>query len=116
MGYPRSEVREALGLARKAGQDCRGLHADAPDTAITLERWGFLPIDQAAVDQRVSDWYSSQGLATRTTGKSKATQNVAVVSDPVASPTESAMAAAEAALAAAQAALVLARSMSTPAA
>lgn len=116
MGYPRSEVREALGLARKAGQDCRGLHADAPDTAITLEKWGFLPIDMAAVDARVKEWYSSQGLVSRDATESKPSQNVAVVSQSVVSPTESAMAAAEAALVAAQAALTLARSMYPPAA
>lgn len=120
MGYPRTEVRQALAAARSAGKDCTAMHVDARDTEITLEKWGFLPVDADAVDARMRDWYISQGLAVRLedTPRSKPTtvEKQPAPSKLMGSPTEAAMVAAEAALTAAQAALSLARSMQPPAA
>lgn len=120
MGYPRAEVRQALARAKADGRDCTGLYVDARDTEITLEKWGFLPIDLQALEKRTQDWYVSQGLAVRVSdGRASSTSARKDVSDsPIVnvSPTEAAMTAAEAALTAAQAALSLARSLQVPAA
>ena len=124
MGYTRTEVREALGKAKAAGKDCTALHSDARETEITLERWGFLPIDGDRIDARMRDWYVSQGLAVRVDDSGKPSRQKATDTAPVApvssfvnlSATDAAMTAAEAALTAAQAALSLARSMQPPAA
>lgn len=124
MGYTRTEVRQALSKAKAAGKDCTALHSDARDTEITLEKWGFLPIDSDRVDARMRDWYVSQGLAVRVDDSGKQSQEspprpvpVVPVSPTVnVSATDAAMTAAEAALTAAQAALSLARSMQPPAA
>lgn len=117
MGYTRTEVRQALSKAKAEGRDCTALHVDARDTEITLEKWGFLPIDADRLDARMRDWYVSQGLAVRVDDSGKPqrkTQREPVPSAPVSpfvnvSATEAAMNAAEAALTAAQAALRLAR-------
>lgn len=124
MGYTRTEVRQALSKAKAAGKDCTALHSDARDTEITLEKWGFLPIDGDRVDARMRDWYVSQGLAVRVDDSGKQLRDSTPHSAPVVpvsptvnvSATDAAMTAAEAALTAAQAALSLARSMQPPAA
>lgn len=124
MGYTRTEVRQALSKAKAAGKDCTALHSDARDTEITLEKWGFLPIDSDRVDARMRDWYVSQGLAVRVDDSGKQLRDSTPQSAPVVpvsptvnvSATDAAMTAAEAALTAAQAALSLARSMQPPAA
>lgn len=124
MGYTRTEVRQALSKAKAEGRDCTALHVDARDTEITLEKWGFLPIDADRLDARMRDWYVSQGLAVRVDDAGKPqrkTQREPVPAAPVSpfvnvSATDAAMTAAEAALTAAQAALSLARSMQPPAA
>lgn len=124
MGYTRTEVRQALSKAKAAGKDCTALHSDARDTEITLEKWGFLPIDSDRVDARMRDWYVSQGLAVRVEDSGKQLQDSTPPPAPVVpvsptvnvSATDAAMTAAEAALTAAQAALSLARSMQPPAA
>lgn len=117
MGYTRTEVRQALSKAKAEGRDCTALHVDARDTEITLEKWGFLPIDADRVDARMRDWYVSQGLAVRVDDSDKPQRKTTRQPEPAApvspfvnlSPTEAAMTAAEAALTAAQAALRLAR-------
>ena len=124
MGYTRTEVRQALTKAKAAGKDCTGLHSDARNTEITLEKWGFLPIDSDRVDARMRDWYVSQGLAVRVDDSGKQSQESSPPTAPAmsisptvnVSATDAAMTAAEAALTAAQAALSLARSMQPPAA
>ena len=124
MTYTRTEVRQALSKAKAAGKDCTALHSDARDTEITLEKWGFLPIDSDRVDARMRDWYVSQGLAVRVDDSGKQSQDstpppapgVPVSPTVNVSATDAAMTAAEAALTAAQAALSLARSMQPPAA
>jgi hypothetical protein len=65
MPYARTDVRTALHAAREAGKPCDGLIAGDRETALQLERWGFLPVDREATDKRVQDWYVSQGLAMR---------------------------------------------------
>ena len=124
MGYTRTEVRQALSKAKAAGKDCTALHSDARETEITLEKWGFLPIDADRIDARMRDWYVSQGLAVRVDEPSDSPRQKRPDPAPVASvspsvnlsATDAAMTAAEAALTAAQAALSLARSMQPPAA
>lgn len=124
MGYTRTEVRQALSKAKAEGRDCTALHVDARDTELTLEKWGFLPIDADRVDARMRDWYVSQGLAVRVDDSGKPSRQVKRSTAEVApdlpfvnvSATDAAMTAAEAALTAAQAALSLARSMQPPAA
>ncbi len=49
MPYARTDVRTALHAAREAGKPCDGLIAGDRETALQLERWGFLPVDQAAL-------------------------------------------------------------------
>lgn len=117
MGYTRTEVRQALAKAKAEGRDCTALHVDARDTELTLEKWGFLPIDADRVDARMRDWYVSQGLAVRVDDSGKPQRKPRREPEPVVpvspfvnvSATEAAMNAAEAALTAAQAALRLAR-------
>jgi hypothetical protein len=65
MPYARTDVRTALHAAREAGKPCDGLIAGDRETALQLERWGFLPVNQEATDRRIQDWYVSQGLAMR---------------------------------------------------
>lgn len=65
MPYARTDVRQALSAAREAGKPVDGLMAGDRETTITLERWGYLPVDREATDKRVQDWYVSQGLAMR---------------------------------------------------
>lgn len=103
MPYARTDVRQALLTAKESGKDCTGMSVDKRETAIMLERWGFLPIDREAVDRKVQDWYVSQGLATRRSDTPGDT--------PDRVSTAAALEAAEAALAAAAAALRLARSI-----
>ena len=100
MAYPRTHVRQALLAAKEAGKDCTGLSVDKRETAIMLEKWGYLPVDQSAVDDRIQAWYVSQGLATRASDTPGNTPDRA---------SEAAIAALEAALATAQACLTLAR-------
>jgi hypothetical protein len=119
MAYPRAHVRQALSMAREAGKPVEGLMAGDRETAIMLEKWGFLPINQDAVDERIAAWYVKNGLAARV-GDAPDTP----VDTPERVPEEppervprvgaddAALAAAEAALQAAHAALRLARSLS----
>ena len=65
MPYARTDVRQALSAAREAGKPVQGLNAGDRETVITLEKWGYLPVNQDALDKRIQDWYVSQGLATR---------------------------------------------------
>jgi hypothetical protein len=105
MGYSRPHIRQAAAAAREAGHVVDGFAGDR-EMVLQLERWGFLPIDQDAVDQRIADWYVSQGLAVRAD-----TPDTPEPDTPDATPERSrvALEAAEAALAAAAAALRLAR-------
>jgi hypothetical protein len=89
------------------------------ETAIMLEKWGYLPIDQAALDKRIQDWYVSQGLAMRGDNSDTAPprREDTPQDTPVDTPErvvrpDAALEAAEAALQAAHAALKLARSLS----
>lgn len=65
MPYARTDVRTALHSAREAGKPVDGLIVGDRETALQLERWGFLPVNQEATDKRIQDWYVSQGLAMR---------------------------------------------------
>jgi hypothetical protein len=65
MPYARTDVRTALHAAREAGKPCEGLIAGDRETALMLERWGYLPVNQEATEKRIQDWYISQGLAIR---------------------------------------------------
>lgn len=114
MGYSRPHVRQALNAARESGKPVDGLRADDRETTIMLEKWGFLPIDQDALDKRIADWYIGQGLALREGDTPNATPDATpeVVSISAA-PSLAALEAAEAALAAASAALRLARSVAS---
>lgn len=109
MGYTRTEVRQALSKAKAAGKDCTALHSDARETEITLEKWGFLPVDTDRVDARTRDWYVSQGLAVKVDESVIPPSRAARERVPLADSTGAALEAAEAALTAAQAALRLAR-------
>lgn len=100
MRYARNHVQQALSAAREAGKDVTGLAPEKRETAILLENWGYLPVDQSAVDAKVQEWYISQGLAQRPSDTPAATPDRA---------TAAAFAAAESALATAQAMLALAR-------
>ena len=87
------------------------------ETEITLERMGYLPIDQDAVDKRIQDWYVSQGLVLRAdtpvdTPKDTPEPKSESPKLPTGASTV-ALEAAEAALAAATAAMRLARSMAS---
>lgn len=109
MSYTRTEVRQALREAKSSGRDCTALHVDARDTEITLEKWGFLPIDKDRVDARVRDWYVSQGLVVRADETDKTVETALLPRALHTSSTSAALEAAEAALTAAQAALRLAK-------
>lgn len=104
MRYEKNHVAQALSAAREAGIDTAGMKNGDRDTELTLERMGFLPIDSAAVDAKVADWYVRNGLARREGPPSNFT------GDPSAA-TGAAVAAAEAALEAAAAALRLVRAL-----
>jgi hypothetical protein len=106
-------------MAREAGKPVDGLMAGDRETVIMLEKWGYLPVNQDAVDERIAAWYVKNGLAARV-GDAPDTP----VDTPERVPEEppervprvgaddAALAAAEAALQAAHAALRLARSLS----
>lgn len=111
MGYSRPHIRQAMTAAREAGKPVEGFAADR-DMVLQLERWGFLPINQEAVDQRIADWYVANGLAVRESDTPDTpVQDTPKPDTPMALPERSSVAleAAEAALAAATAALRLAR-------
>lgn len=123
MPYARTDVRTALHEAREAGKPVDGLIVGDRETALQLERWGFLPIDRDATDKRIADWYVSQGLAMRDGDTPERASDT--LSDtrgdtpgdtPGPSTTSAALAAAEAAIEAARAALAAARAMSGSAA
>lgn len=118
MPYARTDVRTALHAAREAGKPVDGLIVGDRETALTLERWGFLPVDHAATDKRIADWYVANGLAV------KGGDTPERVSDtprdmpgdtrgdtPGVSTTSAALAAADAAIEAARAAIAAARAM-----
>jgi len=63
MGYARHHVRQALSAAREAGRDVSGLAPEKRETAVVLEGWGFLPVDEDAEAEKVRRWYVEQGLA-----------------------------------------------------
>jgi len=114
MPYARTDVRQALSVAREAGKPVDGLIAGDRETTIQLERWGFLPVDREATDKRIADWYVANGLAL------KGGDTPEAVSDtPQATPgdtrgvvpTLDVLAAAESALETARVALSIARSM-----
>lgn len=109
MPYARPHVRQALAAAREAGKPVDGMKSDDRETSIALERWGFLPIDQDAMDKRITDWYVSQGLAMRADDPMPDTPDTPDTPDDAPERSRMALDAAEAALAAASAALRLAR-------
>ena len=117
MGYSRAHVKEALQAARRDGKPLEALMVGDRETEITLERMGYLPIDQDAVDKRIQDWYVSQGLVLRAdtpvdTPKDTPEPKSESPKLPAGASTV-ALEAAEAALAAATAAMRLARSMAS---
>lgn len=123
MGYTRTQVRTALAEAKKTGRVTSGMAPDLRETALELERWGYLPLPtDADVDKRVRDWYIAQGLAAPMDGDKRAHKASTPEASPEpavimsAPPHDAALIAAEAALAAAQAALAYARAMTQPAA
>lgn len=65
MRYSRVHVKQALNAAREDGRPVDFLRVGDRETELTLERMGYLPVDQAAIDQKVQDWYVAQGLALR---------------------------------------------------
>jgi hypothetical protein len=118
MPYARTDVRQALSMAREAGKPVEGLFAGDRETALQLEKWGFLPLDREAVDKRIADWYVANGLALRDGDTPEPpsdtptdTRGDTPADTPGDTPERSrvALEAAEAALAAASAALRLAR-------
>lgn len=122
MRYSRTHVREALHAAQRDGKPTNGLKVGDREAEITLERMGYLPVNQDAVDKRIQDWYVSQGLVVRETVSDTPNDtpddtpvNTPEVVTPVRSGSTNgaALEAAEAALAAATAALRLARSMAS---
>ena len=117
MAYARTHVKQALTAAREAGKPVEGLMVGDRETAIMLEKWGFLPVDQAAIDKRIQDWYVAQGLAVREGDSDTPRREDTPDDTPVDTPervvrSDAALDAAEAALQAAHAALRLARSLS----
>lgn len=119
MGYSRTHVREALLTARRDNKPVEALKVGDRETEIQLERMGYLPIDQDAVDKRIQDWYVSQGLVLRSDAPADAPIN-APDDTPGDAPemsssstSSAALEAAEAALVAASAALRLARAMAS---
>jgi hypothetical protein len=123
MPYARTDVRTALHAAREAGKPCDGLIAGDRETALQLERWGFLPVNQEATDKRIQDWYIAQGLAVRNGDTREATLDTPDATpeptrgdtpgDTRGVPTLDVLAAAESALETARVALSLARSLAT---
>jgi hypothetical protein len=122
MPYARTDVRTALHAAREAGKPCDGLIAGDRETALQLERWGFLPVNQEATDKRIQDWYISQGLAMRESDtRERVSDTPRDTPEPTPGdtpgdtrgsvPTLDVLAAAESALETARVALSLARSM-----
>ena len=65
MPYARTDVRTALHEAREAGKPVDGLIVGDRETALQLERWGFLPVNREATEKRIADWYVANGLAVR---------------------------------------------------
>lgn len=117
MAYPRPHIKQALAAAREAGKPVEGFAGDR-EMIISLERWGFLPINQDDVDERIAAWYVKNGLARRAgdtrddtpgdtpeVGEDRSTLGL--------SQSSAAIEAAEAALVAASAALRLAKSMAS---
>ena len=100
MRYPKTHVQQALSAAREAGIDVAGLKVGDAETELTLERVGLLPLDAKAVEDKVSDWYVRNGLATKDRVRREASET-----------TGAALEAAEAALHAAAAALRLAKQL-----
>ena len=118
MRYSRVHVKQALDAAREDGRPVDFMKVGDRETEISLERMGYLPVDQAAIDQKVQDWYVAQGLAVRIdTPVDTPADTPEPVPEVVAvrsgGADEAALDAAEAALAAASAALRLARSMAS---
>jgi hypothetical protein len=119
MPYARTDVRTALHAAREAGKPVEGLIAGDRETALQLERWGFLPVNQDATDRRVQDWYIAQGLAVRESDTPERTSDTPQATpgdtpgDTRGVPTLDVLAAAESALETARVALSLARSLAT---
>lgn len=118
MPYARTDIRTALHAAREAGKPCDGLIAGDRETALQLERWGFLPVNQEATDKRIQDWYISQGLAMRESDTpERVSDTPRDTPEPTPGdtrgsvPTLEVLAAAESALETARVALSLARSM-----
>lgn len=122
MQYSRTHVRQALSAAREAGRDVSGMPPERRETAVILERWGYLPVNQEQVDERIAAWYVANGLATRaddtpgdTPGDTPEVPAASVASViPVgssASSTMAALVAAEAAIEAARLALAAARTI-----
>lgn len=118
MPYARTDVRTALHAAREAGKPVDGLIVGDRETALTLERWGFLPVDQAATDKRIADWYVANGLAVkggdtpeRASDTPRDTPGDTRGAAPGVSTTSAALAAADAAIEAARAAIAAARAM-----
>jgi hypothetical protein len=113
MGYSRAHVKEALLAARRDGKSTEALLVGDRETEITLERMGYLPVDQDAVDKRIQDWYVSQGLVMRADTPSDTPEPRPQSTQLPPGASTVALEAAEAALAAATAAMRLARSMAS---
>jgi hypothetical protein len=120
MPYARTDVRQALSVAREAGKPVDGLIAGDRETTIQLEKWGFLPVDREATDKRIADWYVANGLALKGGDTPEAVSDTPQATpEPTRGdtrggvPTLDVLAAAESALETARVALSLARSMAT---
>ena len=115
MRYSRTQVREALLAARRDGKPLEALKVGDRETEIQLERLGYLPLDQDAVDKRIQDWYTANGLAMRADTPVDTTDDTPGDTPEVTSSSTSSAAieAAEAALVAASAALRLAKAMAS---
>lgn len=123
MPYARTDVRQALSVAREAGKPVDGLIAGDRETTIQLEKWGFLPVDREATDKRIADWYVANGLALKGGDTAEAVSDTPQATpeptrgdtpgDTRGVPTLDVLAAAESALETARVALSLARSMAT---
>lgn len=114
MAYSRPHIRQALAAAREAGKPVDGFAEDR-EMVIALERWGFLPINQDDVDERIRAWYVKNGLARPADDTPADTPEAgpAAVSVATGAPSSVAIEAAEAALVAATAALRLAKAMAS---
>lgn len=118
MGYARHHVRQALSAAREAGRDVSGMAPEKRETAVILEGWGFLPVDEDAEAEKVRRWYVEQGLAVPFGVDAPRRRVLDTPGDTpgdtpelVPSSTGAALAAAEAAVEAARAALLAARTI-----